>query len=90
MPHGNEAAKGSNDITFLQKVDYERTPGRKCYEGSSESMKNIRITLPDVEYAMLTELQNKGVYHRDFAKTLLSIIHDDYREKITRELPRRK
>jgi len=53
-------------------------------------MKNIRITLPDVEYAMLTELQNKGVYHRDFAKTLLSIIHDDYREKITRELPRRK
>lgn len=45
-------------------------------------MKTLRITLPDVEYAMLVELQSKGVYHRDFAKTLLGIIHDDYRTKI--------
>lgn len=90
MPHGNEASKGSHNIAFLQKVDYEGTPGRKCYEGSNESMKNIRITVPDVEYAMLTELQNKGVYHRDFTKTVLSIIRDDYREKISRESSKRR
>ena len=42
-------------------------------------MKTITIRLPDVEAAMLTEVQKKNYRYRNIENLLFKIIRDEYR-----------